>query len=63
MAKSKKSKKRSGKKQNSGGSRQRRQETQTPRQQTSSKPAWLRIAIIAVMAIMFLGVALMPFLR
>lgn len=61
MAKSKKSNKRSGQRQNRN--RQQRSEPQTVHKQTSAKPAWLRIAIVVVMAIMFLGVAIMPFLR
>lgn len=49
---------------NAGANRQqRRAEAKRPPRQTSSKPLALRIAIIAVMAVMLLGFFILPLLR
>lgn len=50
--------------QNAGANRQqKREQAKKPQPQRSSKPLWMRIAIIAVMVIMLIGFFLLPLLR
>lgn len=49
---------------NRGANRQqKRAEAKRPQRQTSDKPLWLRIAIVAVMAVILLGFFIMPLIR
>ena len=49
---------------NSGANRQqRREQIRNPRPQKSSKPTWLRILIVALIAVLIIGFFLAPLLR
>jgi hypothetical protein len=51
-------------KMNNGSNRQqKREEARAPQRVTSHKPLWLRIMILVILAVMFLGFFLFPLMR
>ncbi len=42
---------------------EKRLNTRNPRSQSAGKPMWLRIVILAILAVMFLGFFLLPLIR
>ena len=51
------------KKGGSGNRKQRREQERRPAKTGSSKPMWLRVAIVAVMLVMLLGFFILPLIR